>query len=74
MDCGTCDSAPTLQVHAPEVVDVSLTMTDKATSMLEDAFGDDAATPCWWVFSAVVAPATCTTCKSLNQPKHPAKN
>ena len=21
MDCGTCDSAPTLQVHAPEVVE-----------------------------------------------------
>lgn len=41
MDCGTCDSAPTLQVHAPEVVDVTLTMTSKATSMLEDAFGDD---------------------------------
>ena len=41
MDCGTCDSAPALQMHAPEVVNVTLTMTDKATSMLEDAFGDD---------------------------------
>lgn len=41
MDCGTCESATPLQVHKPEVVDVSLTMTEKATSMLEDAFGDD---------------------------------
>ena len=41
MDCGTCESAPPLQVNIPEVVDVELTMTDKATSMLADAFGDD---------------------------------
>ena len=41
MDCGTCDSAPTVQLHAPEVVDVSLTLTDKAVAMLGDAFGDD---------------------------------
>ena len=50
MDCGTCDSAPTLQVHAPEVVDVALTMTDKAMSMLEDAFETTGAMRCWLVF------------------------
>jgi len=41
MDCGTCESASPLQMHAPEVVDVTLTMTEKASAMLEDAFGDD---------------------------------
>ncbi len=28
-------------MHVPEVVDVNLTLTEKATAMLEDAFGDD---------------------------------
>ena len=41
MDCGTCDSAPAVQLHAPEVVNVDLTLTDKAVAMLGDAFGDD---------------------------------
>lgn len=41
MDCGTCETAPVIQVHAPDVVDVELTLTEKATDMLEDAFGDD---------------------------------
>jgi len=41
MDCGTCESGPALELHAPEVVDVNLTLTEKATAMLEDAFGDD---------------------------------
>ena len=41
MDFGTCETAPTIQVHAPDVVDVELTLTEKATDMLEDAFGDD---------------------------------
>ena len=34
-------TAPTIQVHAPDVVEVELTLTEKATDMLEDAFGDD---------------------------------
>ena len=37
MDCGTCETAPAIQVHAPDVVDVELTLTEKATDMLEDA-------------------------------------
>ena len=41
MDCGTCDSASPLQLHIPDEVEVQLTMTDKATDMLSDAFGDD---------------------------------
>ncbi|DAC55112.1 MAG TPA: iron-sulfur cluster assembly accessory protein [Candidatus Poseidoniales archaeon] len=41
MDCGTCDSAPAVQLHAPEVVNVDLTLTEKAVAMLGDAFGDD---------------------------------
>lgn len=41
MDCGTCETAPTIEVIQPKVVDVSLTMTDKAIEMLTDAFGDD---------------------------------
>ena len=41
MDCGTCDSASPVLMVQPEVVNVNLTMTDKAKSMLEDAFGDD---------------------------------
>ena len=41
MDCGTCDSASPVVIQAPEVVDVELTITDNATKMLEQAFGED---------------------------------
>ena len=41
MECNTCDSAPAVQVHAPEVVSAMLTITDKAKEMLGGAFGDD---------------------------------
>ena len=41
MDCGTCDSGPAIVINAPQVIQVELTMTQKATEMLEDAFGDD---------------------------------
>ena len=41
MDCNTCDSAPAVQVHAPEVVSARLTITDKAKEMLNGAFGND---------------------------------
>ena len=41
MDCGTCETAPTIEVIQPKVVDVSLTITEKAIEMLTDAFGDD---------------------------------
>ena len=41
MDCGTCDSAPTVIVERPKVVTVELTITDKAQVMLKEAFGDD---------------------------------
>jgi len=41
MDCGTCDSASPVEVVQPNAVDVNLTITDKAITMLEDAFGDD---------------------------------
>ena len=40
MDCGTCESAPAVEIQAPEVIDVTLTIA-KAVEMLEDAFGDD---------------------------------
>lgn len=41
MDCGTCETTPTIELNVPDEVDVNLTMTDKATDMLSDAFGDD---------------------------------
>ena len=41
MDCGTCESAPAIEVVQPKTVDVTLTITDKAIEMLTDAFGDD---------------------------------
>jgi iron-sulfur cluster assembly protein len=41
MDCGTCESAPTIEVVQPKTVDVTLTITEKAIEMLTDAFGDD---------------------------------
>ena len=41
MDCGTCETASPIQVVQPDVVDVSLTISDKAQTMLLDAFGDD---------------------------------
>jgi iron-sulfur cluster assembly protein len=41
MDCGTCETAGPIQVIQPEVVDVALTISEKAQTMLADAFGDD---------------------------------
>jgi len=41
MDCGTCETAGPIQVVQPEVVDVSLSISQKAQTMLADAFGDD---------------------------------
>ena len=41
MDCGTCETAGPVQVMQPEVVNVALTISDKAQTMLADAFGDD---------------------------------
>ncbi len=41
MDCGTCETSGPVQVMTPEVVNVNLTISDKAQEMLGDAFGDD---------------------------------
>ena len=41
MDCGTCETAGPIQVIQPDVVDVALTISDKAQTMLADAFGGD---------------------------------
>ena len=41
MDCGTCETTPTIELNVPDEVDVNFTMTDKATNMLSEAFGDD---------------------------------
>ena len=41
MDCNTCDSAGAVVINKPEVVEVSLTITDKAKEMLSSALGDD---------------------------------
>ena len=41
MDCGTCETSGPVQVMAPQVVDVNLTISVKAQEMLGDAFGDD---------------------------------
>ena len=41
MDCNTCDTAPAVVINKPEVVEVALTISDKAKEMLDSAFGDD---------------------------------
>ena len=41
MDCNTCDTAPAVVINKPDVVDVDLTITDKAKEMLSSAFGED---------------------------------
>tara|TARA_B100000963_G_C22331880_1_gene539035 strand:+ start:268 stop:648 length:381 start_codon:yes stop_codon:yes gene_type:complete len=41
MDCGTCESASPIVVQTPDVVEVELTITPNAHSMLGQAFGDD---------------------------------
>ena len=41
MDCNTCDTAPAVVINKPEVVQVTLTISDKAKEMLGSAFGDD---------------------------------
>ena len=39
MDCGTCEVITITE--APEPIEVSITITDLAAKMLQDAFGDD---------------------------------
>jgi len=41
MDCNTCDSSTAIVINQPTVVEVTLTITDKAKEMLSGAFGDD---------------------------------
>ena len=41
MDCGTCESVSPVVVQTPEVVNVDLTITENAHSMLDQAFGED---------------------------------
>ena len=41
MDCGTCETSSPVQLMTPEVVNVNLSISDKAQEMLSDAFGDD---------------------------------
>ena len=41
MDCNTCETAPSVVINKPEVVEVVLTITEKAKEMLSSAFGDD---------------------------------
>ena len=41
MDCNTCDSSTDIVINQPTVVEVTLTITDKAKEMLSGAFGED---------------------------------
>ena len=41
MDCGSCESASPISLQQPDVVAVELTITERAQTMLTDAFGDD---------------------------------
>ena len=41
MDCGTCESDSPIVVQTPDIVEVELTITPNAHSMLDQAFGDD---------------------------------
>ena len=41
MDCNTCDSSTAIVINQPTVVEVTLSITDKAKEMLSGAFGDD---------------------------------
>ena len=66
MDCGTCETAPTIEVIQPKVVDVSLTMTDKAIEMLTDALVMIAVMHYSLAFYQVDAQATCTIYKLSN--------
>ena len=63
-----------LEVHRPDEVDVELTLTEKATTMLEDAFGDDRSHALLVGVLSGDVQATCTTFKSWNQRTRLAKN
>ena len=41
MDCGTCETASPIEITKPEIVNVQLTITENAVTMLEQAFGED---------------------------------
>ena len=74
MDCGTCESATPLEVHRPDEVDVELTLTEKATTMLEDALATTEVMLSSSASSVGDVQATCTTFKSWNQRTRLAKN
>lgn len=41
MDCGSCESASPISLQQPDIVAVELTITERAQTVLTDAFGDD---------------------------------
>ena len=41
MDCGSCESASSISLQQPDIVAVELTITERAQTVLTDAFGDD---------------------------------
>ena len=41
MDCGTCEVVNPISFENPQIVSVNLTITDKAKTMLKEAFGED---------------------------------
>ncbi len=41
MDCGSCESASAISLQQPDIVAVELTITERAQTVLTDAFGDD---------------------------------
>ena len=41
MDCGTCEVVSPIVLESPTIVEVKLSITEKAKMMLEEAFGDD---------------------------------
>ena len=74
MDCGTCETAPTIEIIQPKVVDVSLTLTEKAIEMLTTPSVMIEVMLYWSVSFQVAVQVTCTIYKLSNQPISTVKN
>ena len=74
MDCNTCDSSTAVIINTPEVVNVTLTITDKAKEMLNGAFGDDRSNALLVEYCLEDVPDTCMIYKLSKRLTKTVKN
>ena len=67
MDCNTCEVTPTVVINKPEVIQVTLTISDKAKEMLNSAFGGGLSGGCaGYMYDLQIVESTDQDCQELS--------